>query len=232
MGLPFRNLVLAPALAVLLLPGPAPAEVRSRCQGTLLETRGSAELDRPIHRLTTTLTLTAEGPRSETALTQLQERLSLVRSALKALMVEDLRVTSPSTWTRADEPGRPAVVIASLRLSGRLEPDQLQPLILRAGTLPGVSLGPVTGDSDPAEAAEARRRLFGAAYRDAFTQARDLAVVIGRRRLQPLEVQVEGGQLRPVPLRALEAQAAARFDPAELPVPRDRITLLVRFCAG
>jgi hypothetical protein len=51
-------------------------------------------------------------------------------------------------------------------------------------------------------------------------------------RLSPLELQVEGGDLRPVAMRAMaDAAPPPPFDPAELPVPKDRLTLLVRFCA-
>jgi uncharacterized protein YggE len=213
------------------LPPAAGAEVQLRCEGTLLEARGNAELERPTRRLGVTLGLEAQGAQADAALAQLQQRLAAVRSALAGLGVEDLRVTSPTTWQRPAERGRPAGVTASLQVSGRLEPNRLQPLIRQVGALGGVSLGPVTSQADPAGDLEARRRLLQGAYRDARRQAQDVAAVIGRARLSPLEVQVEGGDHRPVAMRAMAEAAPPPFDPAELPVPKDRLTVLVRFCA-
>jgi len=214
------------------LPPAAGAEVQLRCEGTLLEARGTAELQRPTRRLGVNLGLEAQGPEAEAALAQLQQRLAAVRLALQEMGVEDLRVTSPSTWQRPAEPGRPAVVTANLQVSGRLEPARLQPLIRQVGALAGVRLGPVSSLPDPSGDQEARRSLLLAAYRDAHSQARDLATTIGRARLSPLELQVEGGDLRPVAMRAMaDAAPPPPFDPAELPVPKDRLTLLVRFCA-
>jgi len=213
------------------LPPAAGAEVQLRCEGTLLEARGTAELERPTRRLAVNLGLEAQGAQADAALAQLQQRLAAVRSALAGLGVEDLRVTSPNTWQRPAERGRPAGVTASLQVSGRLEPNRLQRLIRQVGALGGVSLGPVTSQADPAEDLEARRRLLQGAYRDARRQALDVAAVIGRGQLSPLEVQVEGGELRPVAMRAMADAAPPPFDPAELPAPKDRLTLLVRFCA-
>jgi uncharacterized protein YggE len=213
------------------LPPAAGAEVQLRCEGTLLEARGNAELERPTRRLAVTLGVEGQGADADAAIVQLQQRLAAVRSGLQGLQVEDLRVTSPSTWQRPAEGGRPAGVTASLQVSGRLEPRRLQSLIRQVGALSGVALAPVTSQADPAGDQEARRRLLQAAYREARLQALDLAAVIGRVRLSPLEVQMEGGDLRPVAMRAMADAPPPPFDPAELPVPKDRLTLLVRFCA-
>ena len=75
-----------------------------------------------------------------------------------------------------------------------------------------------------------RRALLRAAYQEALGQARELATAIGLTRLAPVEVLVEGGA-RPVLMRAMVADGAPPFDPAELPPPTDRIALQVRFCA-
>jgi uncharacterized protein YggE len=225
-------LLIAPLLTLAgSLPPAAGADVQLRCEGTLLEARGNAELERPTRRLAVALGLEAQGADADAALAQLQQRLAAVRSSLQELAVEDLRVTSPSTWQRPAERGRPAGVTASLQVSGRLEPGRLQPLIRQVGALSGVTLGPVTSQADRAGDLEARRRLLQGAYRDAHLQAQDMAAVIGRQRLSPLEVQVEGGDLRPVAMRAMADAAPPPFDAGELPVPKDRITLLVRFCA-
>jgi uncharacterized protein YggE len=226
-------LLVAPWLPLAaFLPPVAGAEVQLRCEGTLLEARGTAELERPTRRLGVSLGLEARGADADVALAQLQQRLAAVRRALQEMGVEELRVTSPSTWQRPAERGRPAVVTASLQVSGRLEPARLQPLIRQVGALAGVRLGQVTSQADPSGDEEARRSLLQEAYRDAQRQARDLAAVIGRARLSPLELQVEGGELRPVAMRAMaDAAPPPPFDPAELPVPKDRLTLLVRFCA-
>lgn len=235
MRLPDRLLLLflvaAGPSATVFKPAAAGAQVQLRCEGTLLEARGSAELERPIRRLGVTLGLEARGGDAGAALDRLQRRLAAVRRALQGMGVEDLRVTSPSTWTRPAERGSPAVVTANLQVSGRLEPERLQPLIRGVGALDGVNLGPLTSQADPAGDLDARRRLLQAAYRDAHRQAQDLGAVIGRTRLSPLEVQVEGGDLRPVPMRAMADAAPPPFDPAELPVPKDRLALMVRFCA-
>jgi uncharacterized protein YggE len=73
--------------------------------------------------------------------------------------------------------------------------------------------------------------LLKAAYGDALTQAEAMAAAIGLHQLRPLEVDVEGGGGAPILMRAMASPDAAPFDPAELPAPVDRLSLLVRFCA-
>jgi hypothetical protein len=58
-----------------------------------------------------------------------------------------------------------------------------------------------------------------------------VAVAVGLSKLHPLEVQMDGNELRPVMMRAAAADAAPPFDPAELALPKDRLSLTVRFCA-
>jgi uncharacterized protein YggE len=238
---PVRRLALPFATAALLLaatavPRPVVAQVQLACAGTLLEARGSAEAERPTRRLGFSLGLEAEASggdgATDAALALLQQRLAAVRSALQRLEVEQLRVSSPTTWRRTDLRGRPAAVQASLQISGRLAPQRLQPLIREVGALPGVRLAPVTAQADPAEDLAVRRRLLREAYQDALARASEVGAAIGRLRLEPLEVQLDGGELRPVPMMARADAAAPRpFDPAELPQPKDRLTLLARFCA-
>jgi hypothetical protein len=124
-------------------PGTAVAQVQLRCEGTLLEARGSAEQERPTRRLAFSLSLEAEAATADGALQSLQERLAAVRTALQGQQVEELRVTSPTTWKREAERNRPAAVTASLQVSGRLVPQRLQALIREVGGLPGVRLAPV-----------------------------------------------------------------------------------------
>lgn len=210
---------------------PARAEVVLRCDGTLLEARGSAEQERPIERLRFSLSLEAEHRNSDGALALLQERLATVRTALQGLEVKEFRASSPSTWVRPAEAGRPPFSQASLQLSGVLAPSRLQALIRQAGALPGVRLAPVTPEADPARSAEARRALVAAAYGQARLRAADVAAALGLSRLYPLEVQVEDDR-GPVPVRAMAAKAEAPpFDPAELTPPKDTASMLVRFCA-
>lgn len=230
------GLIALPLLWMPLVVGPLPAaaaaEVQLRCDGgTLLEARGSAERQRPLARIAFSLGLDAEAPSADAALARLQVRLAAVRNALQRLGSQDLRVGSPSTWQRPTEASRPASVQASVPLSGKLPPQRLQGLIREVGGLPGVRLSPVTAEADPAGAAAARAALLTAAYRDAEAQVLPLAQLIGRPRLLPLQVQVEGGAM-PVMMRA-EAAASAPppFDPAELPLPTDRLGLQVQFCA-
>ncbi|MEB3260359.1 MAG: hypothetical protein VKP63_07020, partial [Cyanobacteriota bacterium] len=68
-------------LALPLAPTPVAAEVQLRCEGTLLEARGSAERERPITRLRVSLALEAEERSGDGALALLQERLAAVRGA-------------------------------------------------------------------------------------------------------------------------------------------------------
>jgi hypothetical protein len=145
--------------------------------------------------------------------------------------VEELRVSSPSTWPRSDSRGRPAGVQASLSVSGRLAPAALQPLVRQVGALSGVRLAPVTPLADPEQDLAVRRRLLAGAYEDARAQAAEVAAAIGRQRLEPLEVQLHGGEPRPMPMMARAEAAPPPFDPAELAAPKDRLSLLVRFCA-
>ena len=219
--------------AAVLLPGlAARAEVQLRCEGTQLEARGSAEQPRPIRRLQFSLSLEAEAANTDGALSELQRRLAAVRSALQRLEVQEFRASSPSTWQRPAETGRPAAVQASLQITGRLQPLRLQPLIRQVGALAGVRLSPVSTEADPSQDASVRRELLRRAYRDAQAQARELASVIGAPRLRPLEVVLDGNEMRPMLMRAVAADAAPPpFDPAELPPPLDRLTMLVRFCA-
>lgn len=228
-----RPLAAALLLAAALPHAPAPAQVQLACGGTLLEARGTAELERPLRRLLFSLGLEAEGASTEVALGLLQERLAAVRSGLQGLGVEELRVTSPSTWPRTDGRGRPVGVQAGLQVSGRLEPQRLQPLIRQIGALPGVRLSPVTAQADPAQDRAIRRRLLEAAYGDARQQAGEVAAAVGRTRLEPLEVQLDGVEARPVPMAMTARSDAAPppFDPRELALPKDRLSLLVKFCA-
>lgn len=221
---------LLPLLLALPPAGALAQQVQLRCDGTLLDARGSAERKRPTERLRISLTIEAEAPLADGALALLQERLAAVRQGLKNLGVQELEVTSPSTWQRPAAPRSPAQVTASLQVGGQLPPQSLQALIRGVGSLPGVRLAPVTAEADRRGDAETRRALLRAAYQDALGQARELATAIGLTRLTPLEVVLEGG-LRPVMMKAMVADAAPPFDPAELPVPTDRIGLQVRFCA-
>jgi uncharacterized protein YggE len=207
------------------------AEVQLRCDGTLLEARGSAEQQRPLARIGFNLNLEAEAASADRALGLLQGRLAAVRTALQQLGVEELRLGSPSTWQRSAEPGRPAQVQANLPVSGRLAAARLQGLVRGVGALPGVRLAPVTPEADPAGAEASRQALLAAAYRDAEAQVRPLALLIGRSRLLPLQIQVEGSGA-PVLLRAAAAEASPPpFNPAELPLPTERLGLQVQFCA-
>jgi uncharacterized protein YggE len=212
-------------------PGTAVAQVQLRCEGTLLEARGSAEQERPTRRLAFSLSLEAEAATADGALQSLQERLAAVRTALQGQQVEELRVTSPSTWKREADRNRPAAVTASLQVSGRLVPQRLQALIREVGALSGVRLAPVATEADRGLDAAVRRQLLRAAYQDALEQAREVAAAVGLSRLAPLEVQVDGNDLRPMMMRAAAAEAAPPFDPAELAQPKDRLGLMVRFCA-
>jgi len=230
------GLLILPVLLLLVLPlapDPASAEVQLRCEGTLLEARGSAEQDRPIERLRLMLSLEAEQRTSDGALALLQERLAAVRAALQSLGVREFRVTSPSTWQRPAEAGRPPLSQASLQVSGTLAPTRLQALIRQVGTLPGVRLAPVIPEADPARASEGRRALLAAAYQKSLAEAREVAAALGLSQLRPLEVQVEGdGGV--VPMGAMAAKAAPApppFDPAELTPPKATAAMLVRFCA-
>jgi hypothetical protein len=223
----FRPLDAALLLAVALPQSPATAQVQLSCAGTLLEARGVAEQERAIRRLQFSLGLEAEGGSPDAALGLLQARLAAVRSGLQGLAVEELRVTSPSTWPRSDARGRPSGVQAGLQVSGKVAPAQLQRLIREIGSLAGVRLSPVSAEADSGE-----DRALTAAYQEARQQAAEVAAAIGRTRLEPLEVQLDGGEARPMPMMARAADGAPPpFDPAELAKPKDRLSLLVRFCA-
>ncbi|NQV10895.1 MAG: SIMPL domain-containing protein [Cyanobacteria bacterium] len=223
-------LALAP-LSLALQPLPAQSQqVQLRCDGTLLEARGSAEVKRVTDRLRFSLGLEAEAATSELALSALQKRLASLRSALQQLQVRELEATSPSTWRQPSSKERPEMAKASLRVSGELQPSQLQGLIRQVGSLPGVRLAPVSTEADRAADPAVQRQLLRGAYQEALRQGRAIAEAVGLRDLTPLEVQIEGG-MRPLLQRAAAADEAAPFDPAELPAPTDRLGLLVRFCA-
>ena len=82
----------SPFLFLLLpsFPCPAWAQIQLRCDGTLLEARGSAEQELPIGQLRFSLSLEAEQRSSDGALALLQERLASVRSDLQGLQVLSL----------------------------------------------------------------------------------------------------------------------------------------------
>ena len=227
-------LLMAMAPQLLVMPTAAAAQVQLQlsCPGTVLEARGSATLKRAISSLRVNLSVQAEAPSSQEALTLLQQRLDPVRRALQALKVNELRVSSPNVWNRYVPAGKPAVYEASSQVSGQLAPEQLQALISQVGSLSGVRLSPVDAEADQNTTAAATRQLLQAAYRDALQRGSDLAAVMGLATLRPLQVQVDGG-LRPVPMAAmaLARSAPAPFDPRELPEPSDRLSLEVTFCA-
>lgn len=221
-----------PLGAALLQPLRAQTQVQLSCDGTVLEARGSAELKRETQILRVSLGLEAEAADADAALANLQRRLAEVRQRLQALQVRDLRVTSPSTWQRPQQPGAPGQppVVAGLQVNGELAPPRLQAFIRGLGALPGVRLNPVSTEADPATSPAVRARLLRAAYQDALAQGRELAAAVGLSRLSPLEVRVDGLELRPMAMRAMAADRPS-FDPAELPQPIDRLALQVRFCA-
>lgn len=215
----------------------AQVQVQLSCSGTVFETSGRAERRQAVAALRLSLALEAEAPTAAGALAELQRRLARVRDALRQLQVQELQVGSPSTWQRSVQPGgsggqAATITVANLQLSGRLAPQRLQALVTTVGTLPGVRLSPVATEAkvDPAAAAADRRALLEQAYGQAEAEARQLAAVLGRSKLTPLEVQLEGAEPRPIALRAMAAEAAP-FDPAELPKPLERLGLRVRYCA-
>ncbi|MCP9884676.1 SIMPL domain-containing protein [Synechococcus sp. ATX 2A4] len=200
-----------------------------RCDGATLEVRGSAELKRAADRLRFSLELQSEAAGNDAALAQLQTRLAAVRTALQALQVSELEVTSPTTWSRPATKQKPAAIQARLQVSGELAPARLQALIRQVGGLPGVQLAPVSTQPSVGGDAAARRQLLKGAYQDALTQARDLADAIGLRTVTPLSVVLEGG-MRPLLMRTVASESVG-FDPAELPGPVDRLALQATFCA-
>jgi len=202
----------------------------SRCDGTLLEVRGDAEQQRATQRLRFSLGLDAEAGTADGALRELQGRLAALRQILLGFQVQDLRVTSPSTWQRPAERDRPALVQASLQVQGLLAPGRLQLLIRQVGALQGVRLAPVVAEADQSVNRQARQRLLRAGYQDALVQAREIAAAVGLGRVRPIEVQLDSGG--PVMMRAMAEPSVPSFDPAELPQPTDRISLRVRFCAS
>lgn len=213
--------------------GPVRAEgqVQLRCTGTLLETRGQAELTRLTRRLLFTLAINAEAATADQALALLQRRLAAVRSGLQSLDVTQLQVSSPSSWQRPAQVGQPAAVQASLQVSGSLEPTRLQPLIRGIGALAGVQLSPVRTEADRGDDLKVRQELLRLAYQDALRQARPLADLIGSRQLQPLEIRADGVEMVPIAMRAMAADGVPPFNPQELEPPKDRLGLQVRFCA-
>ncbi|MEB3322379.1 MAG: SIMPL domain-containing protein [Synechococcaceae cyanobacterium] len=226
----FFALLLPPLIATGLLPAAA-AEVWQRCEGTVLEAGGTAERRRATARIGVSLAVRAGAAGADAALGLLQRRLAAVRLALRDLGVEELRVTAPTTTRRPADRDRPAEVTAGLQVRGWLPPARLQSLVRGVGSLPGVSLGGVTTEADPAEEAGVRRALLREAYDRARRQALEVAAVVGRPRITPLVVEVEGGERPPLPLRSLASAADAPFDPGELAPPTDRLSVRVRFCA-
>jgi uncharacterized protein YggE len=226
-------LLVLPLLGILSgRPAGAQTQVQLSCSGTVLQSSGSAEIKRTIEALDVSLQLEAQGASADAALAELQRRLAAVRSALQALQVQELQVSSPSTWQRPVQRDRPAGVEASLSVRGLLQPQRLQQLVRQVGSLPGVRLAPVGTRADERQNRTTRRQLLKLAYQDALEQAQDMAAAIGLRQLQPLDLQVEGGP-RPMSMRATASADAAvpPFDPDELARPIDRLQLQVRFCA-
>ncbi len=226
-------LLLLPLLGILpSRPAGAQTQVQLSCTGTVLQSMGSAEIKRAIEALDVSLQLNAQGASANAALAELQRRLAAVRSALQALQVQELEVSSPSTWQRPVQRDRPAGVEANLSVRGRLQPQRLQQLVRQVGGLLGVRLAPVATRADERQNRASRRQLLKLAYQDAVERAQDMATAIGLRQLQPLDLQVEGGP-RPMPMRAMASADAGAppFDPDELAQPIDRLQLQVRFCA-
>lgn len=222
----------AGALTAAVLSGSARAQVQLPCSGTLLEARGSAEQKRPIQQLRLSLGLEAEAATADAALALLQQRLAAVRSGLQQLGVRELEVSSPNTWQHPAEGRRPTRSQASLQVSGLLAPGQLQALVRRVGSLPGVRLAPVNPVADAGADAAVRASLLRRAYQDALAQARELAGAIGLQQLRPLQVQAEGVGRPMLRMAAADtAPAPPPFDPGELAPPVDRLSLQVSFCA-
>jgi uncharacterized protein YggE len=205
------------------------AQLQLRCEGALINTRGMAQLRRSTNRLAFSLGLEAEAADADAALTTLQQRLAGVRTALQRLEVQDLRVSSPSTWSRPAERNRPASTQANLQVTGQLASQRLQALVRDVGALPGVRLAPVSTQADPKGDAAARRQVLREAFADARSQALELATVAGFSRVMPLELRLDDLE-RPVSLRAMAAPEEG-FNPNELPPPTERLSMAVAFCA-
>jgi uncharacterized protein YggE len=222
-----------PLLSLSLVPpASAQTQVQLNCSGTVLQSSGSAEIKRAIETLAVSLGLQAEGDTADEALAELQRRLAAVRSALQALQVQRLQVSSPSTRQRPAQRDRPRAVEASLSVQGQLQPQRLQQLVREVGTLPGVRLSPVGSRADDRQNRQIRQQLLQLAYQDALEQAQDMAAAVGLNQLHPLDLVVEGGP-RPMVMRSMATADAGvpPFDPDELDQPTDRLQLQVRFCA-
>ena len=177
--------------------------------------------------------LEAEASTADGALALLQQRLATVRSALQSLAVRELQVTSPSTWNRPAGRGRPKGAQASLRLSGNLEPDRFQALIRQVGALPGVRLSPVAPQQPiqprtPPYAASCWRRPTGMPWTRPGCWGLPWVAPVWR----PLEVRIQGGSHTPRSrCGPWPMPPQPPFDPAELPAPRQSLSLVARFCA-
>ena len=99
-------------LLLQLIPPVKAQQVQLRCDGTLLEARGSAEQKRTIDVLKVSLALSAEAATADGALGELQRRLAVVRETLERLQVRQLAVSSPSR-TRSASIRLPGAVTAA-----------------------------------------------------------------------------------------------------------------------
>jgi hypothetical protein len=217
----------AAALAMDGLPRGAP----DRCSGTLLQLqvdqRGTAAFD----RFRFDLGLEAEGTSKGEAMDLLNQRLAVVREALRPLVRGDLTIPAPSTYRSGGGRGPGSTPVrehASTSVSGVVGKASYDALIQTAGRLPGVTLRSFSAEAAGGSEQELQTALLRKALAEGRRQAGVTAAALGLGRVKLLRIdQRGGGMVRPMPY----AMAAARsFDPNEAPAPERSLSLALDYC--
>ncbi|WP_114993529.1 SIMPL domain-containing protein [Synechococcus sp. UW179A] len=218
--------LLAPAVS--LLPHAAKAEIQGPvCRGTLLQLNLRESGESRTDRFRFNLRLEAEASTSAAALEQLSARQSRLRDQLEPLVVGRLVIPAPNTFAMAgSQPSKG--YRASTTITGTVGRSNYEPLIQRAGRLPGVRLQGMTSLPSAEGQDRIQDQLLERALERGRRQAERTAAALRLRRVALLRIdQRSHASVRPA---AMAVSAAPRFRPEEAPLPTASLTLALDYC--
>ena len=199
-----------------------------RCDGTLLELAVIEEGTSATDRFQFALRLEAQATSKKDALNELNRRLGTVRRKISGLAIGGLIVSAPRTYTVGSTTASPQRHQATSNISGEVSRSNYDPLIQRAGRLPGVSLQGMTSLSSTDSARSLQQQLLERALATGRRQAESTQQLLGLRQLRLIRIdQRRGG----APLRSSSlSRSEQSFDPSEAPKPRQSIRLNLDYC--
>ena len=219
-------LLLGPAVS--LLPRAAKAEIQGPvCRGTLLQLNLQESGESRTDRFRFNLRLEAEGSTTAAALEQLNQRQARLREELETLVDGRLVIPAPNTYAMpGSQPSRG--YRSSTTITGTVGRSNYDPLIQRAGRLPGVRLQGMTSLPSAEGQVRLQHQLLERALQRGRRQAEQTAASLGLRGVALL--RIDQRSQASVRHAALAVNAAPRFRPEEAPLPTASLSLALDYC--